>query len=107
MINTKTLKLDCKKKDKYEHYESISDELKQDLLIDIKECEDAIQKLNITEEIRNKKTVDLTEEEKDKLYDEYVYNSIISSSKSLIEHGARDIKYLLQEIEEKYGVRKW
>lgn len=107
MISAKTLKLDYKKTDKYEHCEPISDKLKQELIADIKEYEEAIQKLNITEETRNKRTVDLTKEEKDKLYDEYVYNSLITSSKSLIEHGARDIKYLLQEIEEKYDVRTW
>ena len=107
MINTKTLKLECKPKDKYEHFEPISEELKQTLIADIKEYEEKIQNLNITEEIRSKKTVDLTEEEKDKLYDEYVYNSLIVGSQSLIEYGTRDIKYLLQEIQEKYGVIQW
>ncbi len=120
MINTKTLKLSKKERrgtikltdvlkisKRLERFEPISEEKKEIYRKEIEEYKEKIRNLNITDVMRSKRISELTEEEKDKLYDEYVYKSLIDSSRSIIKYGTCDIKYLFEEIEEKYGVTRY
>lgn len=117
MINTKTLKLSTEKRrgtikvsdvlrisKRLEHFEPISEQEKEELREEILSLKQQLQNLNITEEMRNKDKTELTQEEKDKLYNEYVYNSAISGILSLIKYGSCDIKYLIEEYEKAFEV---
>lgn len=120
MINTRVIKLSTKRKrgtikvsdilkvnKKLQHFESVCEEEKEMYRKTIKECKEKLKNLNITEEMRNKKVSELTEEEKDKLYDEYIYNGLIKSSISVIKYGTCDIKYFLEEIEQEREVTRF
>lgn len=120
MVNTRVIKLSTKRRrgtikvsdilrvnKSLQHFEPISEEQKEIYRKDIKYNKERIRNLNITEEMRSKKVSELTEEEKDKLYDEYIYKGLIKSSISIIKYGTCDIKYLFERIENKYGVTRY
>lgn len=117
MINTRVIKLNTKRgtikiggtkndfvKDILKHFETLTKEEKEMRTKDIAIFEDAKRKLNISRATRQKNNDELTEEEKNKLYDEYVCDSIIHSCKSAIDNGACDIKYLFEKIEQELQV---
>lgn len=91
-----------------QHFEPISEIEKKQNRKEIEELKEKIRELNITEEMRKKKASELTKKEKDKLYNEYVYNSIIKSLLSVNKFGVCEFKYLVEElIEEGLVSKKW
>lgn len=91
-----------------QHFEPISEIQKEQNRKEIESFKEKIRELNITEEMRKKKASELTKKEKDKLYDEYVYNSIIKSLLSMNKFGVCEFKYLVEElIEEGLVSKKW
>jgi hypothetical protein len=87
-------------------FKPISEEETEEFKKDIKYFETKIKELNITEQTRKKKKTELTEEEQDKLYDEYVYKSLIDGSISAIEDGMCDLEPFLKELEATYEVTR-
>ena len=100
MINTKVLKLSTKRLSgtikisdilrvypTLKHFEPISESHKEERKRMIEDLQEKIRQLNITEEIREKDDLELTQEEQEKLYEEYVYTSLIDASKSAIKYG--------------------
>lgn len=91
-----------------QHFKPISEQHKKENREEIEMFKERIRELNITEETRKKKASELTKKEKDKLYDEYVYNSIIKGLRSMNKFGGCEFKYLVEEwIEKGFISEKW
>ena len=113
MINTKTLKLNSiislklkKKESKVETDKSLSINDIKSLCRERAKLQIELSKLNITEEMRRKNVLELTEEEKDMLYDEYVLTSAIEGTTDFIEgryytcNNMQEVKEFLNQIKE-------
>ena len=94
MISTKNLRLNSimpvkikakKEGMKTEKSKGLSNNVIKSLCRERTKLERELSKLNITEEMRKKTVLELTEEEKDVLYDEYVLTSAIEGTTDFIE----------------------